>query len=128
MAKILIVEWEEEERLNVWSILEREGHEIFFAHDGKTALDVWQKKGAEVVIAELYIPELNGLRLIKKLVERDPGVRIIAVSEISADQLHLAQDYGACAVLSKPFTPEDLREAMSTALEGYRPGKSDSWR
>ncbi len=128
MAKILIVDWEEEARVRLWSILEEEGHQLFFASDGKTALELWQKKNIALVVTELYVPELNGLRLIKELMERDPTARIVAISEISADQLALAEDLGASAILYKPVKPKALLEAVTKALEGYRPKRADKWR
>lgn len=127
MAKILIVDWEEEERVHLWSILEQKGHELFFASDGKTALELWKKRYFAVVIAELYLPELNGLRLIKELMSRDPHARVVAISSISADQLDLAEDLGACAILFKPVETEDVLAAVEKAVEDYGPWKSGRW-
>jgi two-component system nitrogen regulation response regulator NtrX len=119
VAKILIVDWEEEERVYLWSVLEEAGHDLLFAADGEAALEVWRDKALDLVITELYLPELNGLRLIKELVARNPGALILAISEISADQLDLAEDYGACKILSKPVSPDDLLSAVKGALEHH---------
>ena len=127
MAKILVVDWEEEERVYLWSVLERAGHELFFAADGITALEVWEKKEVDLVITELYLPELNGLRLIKELTARDPFGLILAISEISADQLDLAEDYGACHILYKPVDPHTLLAGVNKALEEYRPVRRYDW-
>jgi CheY-like chemotaxis protein len=128
MARILVVDWEEDERVYYWSVLEKAGHELLFAGDGETALDIWDKKNPDVVVTELYVPSLNGLRLIKALIEKDRDVRIVALSEISADQLDLAEDYGACSVLCKPVSDEQLLEGVNKALEDHRPGRKDQWR
>lgn len=128
MARILVVDWDEVERVHYWSVLEEAGHELLFAEDGQTALDIWEKKTPDVVVTELYVLQLNGLRLIKELMERDPNTRIVALSEISADQLDLAEDYGACSILYKPVSDEDLLMGVNKALEGYRPSRSDTWR
>lgn len=117
MANILIVDWEEEERVYLWSVLEDAGHDLLFAPNGEVALEVWRDKDLDLVITELYLPELNGLRLIKELVARNPGALILALSEISADQLDLAEDYGACKILTKPVSPENLLSAVNSALE-----------
>jgi len=127
MARILIVDWEEEERVHLWSILEQKGHELFFAADGKAALKLWKKREFAVVIAELYLPELNGLRLIKELRARNPNARIVAVSAISADMLDLAEDFGACAILYKPVEVEEVLAAVETAIEAYRPWSWERW-
>jgi len=121
VARILVVDWEEEERVYLWTVLEEAGHDLFFAADGNAALEVWGKTDIDLVITELYLPELNGLRLIKALMSRDPDILIVAISEVSADQLDLAEDYGACHILYKPVFPETLLEGVNKALTGYRP-------
>jgi len=127
MSTILIVDWEEEERIFLWSVLEEAGHELLFASDGQTALEVWTRQDVDLVITELYLPELNGLRLIRELVARDRWGLIIAISEISADQLDLAEDYGACQILYKPVTPSRLLAAVENALAGRRLVRRYDW-
>lgn len=127
MARILVVDWEEEERVYFWSILEEAGHELLFAADGQTALDIWEKQDIDLIITELYLPELNGLRLIKELIGRDRHGLIMAVSEISADQLDLAEEYGACRILYKPVEPEALLASVDNTLEQHRPIRRDDW-
>jgi DNA-binding NtrC family response regulator len=127
VAKILIVDWEEEERIYLWSVLERAGHELLFASDGQAALEVWGQKEVDLVITELYLPELNGLRLIKELMARDPDGLIVAISEISADQLDLAENYGACHILYKPVDPHILLAGVNKALEYHRPIRRQDW-
>jgi two-component system chemotaxis response regulator CheY len=127
VARILIVDWEEEERVYLWSVLEDAGHSLFFAGDGKTALEICKERDVDLVITELYLPELNGLRLIKKLREWDADRLIVAISDISADQLDLAEDYGACHVLYKPVDPPTLLAGVDKALEGHRPIRRHDW-
>ena len=128
MAKILVVDWEEEERVYLWSVLEKAGHELLFAADGQAALKVWGERDVDLVITELYLPELNGLRLIKELMARDPYGLIVAISDISADQLDLAEDYGACRILYKPVAPRQLLSAVDDALREHRHVRRDDWR
>ena len=127
MAKILVVDWEEEERVYLWSVLEDAGHDLLFATHGQAALDVWSRKEVDIVITELYLPELNGLRLIKELRAQDPDGLIIAISEISADQLDLAEDYGASYILKKPVMPETLLAVVDKALADYRSVRRHDW-
>ena len=128
MARILVVDWAEEERVYLWAVLDRPQHELLFASDGQTALDIWRKRGIDLVITELYLPELNGLRLIREIMSRDPDALIVAISAFSADQLDLAEDYGACHILYKPVTPELLLDTVTQALEGHRPLRRDVWK
>ena len=127
MARVLVVDWEEEERVFFWEVLEEDGHELLFAGDGQAALEIWKGKDPDLVITELYLPELNGLRLIKELKKRDPFCRILALSEISADLLDLAEDYGACSILYKPVEPPTLRDAVKEALKTLRQSHHEAW-
>lgn len=120
MARILVVDWVEEDRVYLWSVLEDAGHDLFFAVDGQTALEVWEKQDIDLVVTELDLPQLNGLRLIKELKRRDRWGLIVAISDVSADQLDLAEDYGASRVLYKPVSPEQLLEAVDQVLAGRR--------
>ena len=127
MARILVVDWVEEDRVYLWSVLEDAGHDLLFATDGRTALEIWESQDIDLVITELYLPELNGLRLIKELKVRDRWGLIVAISDVSADQLDLAEDYGASHVLYKPVSPKKLLETVDSALSGRRLIKRDDW-
>ncbi len=123
MALILVVDDHEEERFHLWKLLKDAGHSLIFAGDGQTGLNLWEKRDPDVIVTELYLPELNGLRLIKEVMTADPGARILAYSEISRDQLLMAEDMGACCVLPKPVDPEKFMEGIAIALEGVRKRK-----
>jgi DNA-binding NtrC family response regulator len=127
MARILVVDDHEEERVKLWEFLRTHGHVLSFAGDGETGFKLWAKKDPDVVVTELYIPEMNGLRLISKIMEADPGARIIAYSEISADQLLTAEDLGACCSLRKPVDHDDFLKAVAIALEGVKKSTRGDW-
>jgi len=129
MALILVADWDETDRVQMWTILEKAGHELLFAKDGKQAATIWEKNPIDLVITELLMPELSGLRLIRELVEKDSRARIIAISLENADMLDLAEDFGAAKILYKPVSPENLLQAVEETLEGYRPPTGDdAWR
>lgn len=128
MACILVADWDETDRVHMWRVLEKAGHELLFAKDGVQAMEIWEKKPIDLVITELLMPELSGLRLIRELVERDPGVRIIAISLEDADMLDLAEDFGASKILYKPVSPKALLRAVEEALKGFRHRQRDTWR
>lgn len=127
MARILIVDDEEIDRFFQSSVLKDAGHELLFAPDGEAALGVWRDQDIDLVITDLAMPHLNGLRLIKSLKELDPDARIIAVSGVAADQLDLAEDFGAMRTLFKPVGPEVLLTAVQEILARPLPGTWDPW-
>lgn len=127
MAHILVADWDEIERVALWTILQKAGHELLFAKNGKQAIEIWEKKPIDLVITELLMPELSGLRLIREIIDRDASARIIALSLVNADQLDLAEDFGAMRILYKPVKPKTLLNAVEEVLKGFRPRK-EPWR
>lgn len=126
MANVLIVDDEEADRVIQKTILEDAGHRVFFAQDGEAALKVYASSPVDVVITDLKMPRLNGLRLIEQLKELDPNAMVLAVSGVSADQLDLATEMGAARTLFKPLEPSDLVEAIEEALN-QRGDRRDGW-
>lgn len=129
MARVLVVDDVEEDRTLGRAALERAGHEVLYAASGESALRIYEKQPVDVVVTDLAMPNLNGLRLIEQIVERDSGALIIAVSGVSPEQLDRAQRLGAVATMTKPFTAEDLLAAVNDALEGARTRPPDDlWK
>ena len=123
MARILIVDDEEMDRVLLAEVLQRAGHEPLFAPNGQAAHRIWKKSAIDLVVTDIVMPELNGLELLEALKEEDPWVRVIAISGITAKKLNEAAQSGALAILTKPVDPEGLLREISRALSG-----SGSWR
>lgn len=121
MARILVVDDEELDRVLIRSILEPEGHHLLFAGDGQAAQKTCRETEVDVVITDLAMPRVNGLRLIRELREDHFDMPIIAVSGWAPDQLDLAEDYGANLTLFKPLDGEKLRAAVRRVFHPRRP-------
>ena len=128
MARILIVDDEEMERVLLTALLEQEGHELSYAKDVETAYDLCRSVDPDLVITDLAMPGMSGLRLIKDLREQHSDVPIIAVSMWATDQLDLAQAYGADFILYKPLNGEEFRATVREALVQRRMRLVDPWR
>ena len=105
-------------RIVLSTILERAGHETFVAEDGEEALSQCRGTAFEVVITDLQIPRVHRLELITLLNDLSPRPGIIAISGTGSDQLDIAQALGATVTLSKPFTVEEVRSAVTDAVAG----------
>lgn len=116
MARILIVDDDEMDRVLISEILHRAGHEPLFAPNGQTALKIWKKSKVDLVVTDIIMPELNGLELLETMKEEDPSVRVIAISGITAKKLNEAARSGALAILTKPVDPEELLGEIERAL------------
>ena len=116
MAKILIVDDDEADRLIAQAILARAGHETFFAHDGEEALRQHALKDIDVVLTDLQMPEVHGFELISVLRDFQKPPALVAMSGTGQFQLHMAEALGARYTLTKPLDPELLLDAVDRAM------------
>ena len=114
MAKILIVDDDETDRVGLASILEQAGHTVLLAGDGNEALETFFAERVHLVVTDMVMPGRDGLGLISALREVDPGAPIIAISGKSPGQLEASKVFGARVVLTKPID----REEFLAAVEG----------
>ena len=130
MANILIVDDEEMDRLLEGRVIEEAGHTPFFAGDGKTAMQMYKENNIALVITDLRMPKVDGLRLIRDLIAYDPQAAIIAVSG-AEDQLEKAERLGALTGLIKPVEPLQLIQRVQEVLDnlstGGAGGTGDMW-
>ena len=126
MANVLIVDDEEMDRFLGSRVVEDAGHTPFFAGDGETALQMYKDNDIALVITDLLMPKVDGLRLIRDLIAHDPKVAIIAVSG-SAKDLDKAERSGALAGLIKPVEPEKLIERVQGMLDHLSGRGGDMW-
>jgi CheY-like chemotaxis protein len=123
VAKILIVDDEESDRLIIQAILELAGHETYLAQDGKEALRQFASLGIDAVVTDLQMPDVHGFELITVLRDFAKPPAVIAVSGTGVFQLQMAEALGARHTLTKPLDPVQLVEAVRLALEaaGHTP-------
>ena len=118
MAKILVIDDDEDVRSLIRNFLEPDGHTILEAGNGDEGLRQHSQDPAEIIISDVFMPEKDGLQVIRTLAKS--GVRMIAISGgmqfDNADFLNLARKLGAVEVLYKPFDQQQLRGAVATAL------------
>jgi CheY-like chemotaxis protein len=116
VARILIVDDEESERMLLQAILEHAGHETCFAQDGEEALRQYAMKKIDVVVTDLQMPEVHGFELITVLRDFAEPPGVVAISGTGPFQLHMAEALGAKYTLSKPVDPPLLLDAVDRAL------------
>lgn len=118
MARLLVVDDEEADRVVLQTILERADHQVFTARDGREALEVFQGKDIQVLITDLQMNEVHGLELITIVRDFEPRPPIIAISGTGEVQLEMAQALGAQKTLTKPVNPQALLTAVREVLAG----------
>ena len=121
MARVLVVDDEEMERAYLETVLGASGHDVRVAADGKQALRAVSEGGIDVVVTDLFMPNCDGLELIRHLRGADQKVPIIVVSAGIGDVidpiLRAALLLGATALLPKPASPQEIADTVAQAVQ-----------
>lgn len=116
MARILIIDDDGNILYLLRQILEDAGHTVFEARDGAAGLRLVHQERPELVIADIFMPERDGLELILSLKQEFPTIKIIAISgdrEMHrVSYLTIARTFGADRSLRKPFTRHEVLTAV----------------
>ena len=118
MATILVIDDEPSIRGLLRDVLERSGHTVVEAKDGREALDLYQKHKADLLIMDLLMPVVDGLKATLQLTREYMDTRIIAMTGAQGDRnfLDIAKLFGAHRTFAKPFDLKDMLNAVEEEL------------
>ena len=118
MATVLVIDDEAPVRAVVRSALNSAGYEVTEASNGREGLARFRQSPPDLVIADIHMPELNGLDVIMELTREFLDVKVIAISGVPGYQrlLDLAKLLGARQTLHKPFAIDELLSAVRYEL------------
>ena len=108
MARILIVEDDNQLREMLKQILEREDYEVTESNDGEEAVRHLKESSFDLVITDIIMPHKDGTGLIMEIRKDFPEMQIIAISGGARhidpqNPLNIAKKLGANQTLTKPF-------------------------
>ncbi|MCC7048081.1 MAG: response regulator [Alphaproteobacteria bacterium] len=119
--RALVIDDSELVRDFVARCLQRAGHEAMTASNGREGLARFDAGQFDVVVSDIFMPECDGLEVMKELRRRAPGTAIVLMSggtpSIDHDYLAIAERLGASATLQKPFLPAELLRAVDRAMD-----------
>jgi CheY-like chemotaxis protein len=121
MPGVLIVEDDKELREMLKLSLLRRGITVLEAENGKDAIVHFKPLLTDLVVTDLIMPEEDGLKVVIKLKELKPSIKIIAISGGGkvgpGSYLNMAKALGADAIYSKPFSVNDLISKIEQLLD-----------
>jgi CheY-like chemotaxis protein len=121
MPGVLIVEDDKELREMLKLSLLRRNFTVLEAENGKAAITHFKPLITDLVVTDLIMPEEDGLKVVIKLRELKPSIKIIAISGGGkvgpGSYLNLAKALGADAIYSKPFSINDLIAKIEQLLD-----------
>ncbi|MGH7694744.1 MAG: HD-GYP domain-containing protein [Gemmatimonadaceae bacterium] len=118
---VLIVDDEPQLRRVLSRLMLSDGFEVDEATNGKEALAALQRRAATLVLSDLYMPELDGMELLKETRARHPDTAVIMITAVTdvSTAVHCLS-LGAMDYITKPFHLEEVRARVRQALERRR--------
>ncbi len=116
MARILVIDDEEPIRHLLRLILELAGHDILLAEDGLRGIGVVRREHPDLIILDVMMPVMDGGTVLGNLQadERTRGIPILVLTAATVSSLHARLlRSGAARVMSKPFDPADVVQAVA---------------
>ncbi|MBR0793575.1 response regulator [Bradyrhizobium manausense] len=124
MANILIVDDDPAVQLTIRLLLERAGHDVTVAGDGRKGLALFERSRFDLMFLDIFMPGMDGLETMRHVRVLRPTIPIIVISGRSItpdayaepDFLKMATKLGAVASLQKPFRADALLATVDRCL------------
>ena len=119
MAKIVVIDDEPGVLRVACLALEAAGHDVTAYPDGRGGIEHIRREPPDLLVTDIFMPEMEGLETIRQARELHAEMPIIAMSGVhfeGGNYLQIAEKFGALATLRKPFRPAELLELVSRLL------------
>lgn len=127
--KILFVEDEEDLTLIVTDTLRGQGYDVITASDGIEGLDKYKSKGADIVIADVMMPKMDGFSMAQEIRKLSPTVPLLFLTAKSTiDDVEQGFEIGANDYLKKPFELRELIVRIKALLIRYSDNRTNDIR
>ncbi|MFL5359232.1 sigma 54-interacting transcriptional regulator [Archangium sp.] len=121
---VLVVDDEEQVRTFLAELLSSSGYQVRCASSGSQALEMLSGGSFDVVLLDVMMPEMSGLEVLRRYRASGGGAPVIVLSALSgAEDAMRAMKMGASDYLSKPFSNDELEDAMSRAQGNRMPAR-----
>jgi CheY-like chemotaxis protein len=123
MATILCID-DEESILKLFQVtLEEAGYRVLIAESGQQGLRLLEHQEVDLILVDIFMPDMDGLEVIQLLRKTRPASKIIAITGKpgATNNLDIAKHLGAHDTLMKPFSLQELQDAVATQLQSSYP-------
>jgi len=120
MNTILIVDDEEEIRNSIVEMLVHKFYKVEQARNGKEALEIISRKKPDLIISDIRMPVMDGMKLLKEIKQQEilKDIPVIVLSaKSSGSNRETCLENGASEYLSKPFNAADLYKAVEQNIK-----------
>ncbi len=118
MARVLVIDDEASMRFTLEAVLGDAGHEVETADGGAAGISAFEARGADVIVTDLAMPDIDGMKVLASLRVQDPGVPVMMLTAHGSERVAVAaMKAGAFDYLPKPFDPDELLLAVQRAID-----------
>lgn len=124
--KVLLVEDEADLALIVSDTLREQGYEVLTANNGVEGLEKFKSRGADIVVADVMMPKMDGFAMAREIRELSSDVPLLFLTAKSAiDDVEEGFEIGANDYLKKPFELRELIVRIKALLKRYHKESKD---
>ncbi|MDQ2747358.1 MAG: sigma-54 dependent transcriptional regulator [Acidobacteriota bacterium] len=122
MARLLVVDDENNLRLVVQKEMTRQGHEVETASDGEAAWAFIEQRDFDVILCDINMPRLDGIGLLRRMREKsvNPPEVIMLTGQATVETAIEAMKLGAYDYLTKPYRITELAALVKQSAEKQR--------
>ena len=115
---ILVVDDESDTLIFLFDLLSAEGYDVLGSSNPLDAIEHVRRRSYDAVLADIRMPEMDGLELLERIKRISPKTRVIMLSAFGDDAIEDATlRKGGESLLHKPFRGEDLLRVLGRLLE-----------
>jgi two-component system response regulator PilR (NtrC family) len=117
MPTILVVDDEFSMREFLTILLEREGFVVVASEDGESALKELRSNKIDLIISDIRMPGMGGLKLLEKAKEVDSSIPVLMITAYASPEDAVnAMKNGAYDYITKPFKVDEIKDIISAAI------------
>ncbi len=118
MSRVLVIDDDASLRYTLEAVLSDAGLLVETAETGAKGLAAFEARGADVVLTDLAMPEMDGMRVLERLRALDPSVPVMMITAHGSERVAVAaMKAGAYDYLPKPFDPDELVLVVKRGIE-----------
>jgi DNA-binding response OmpR family regulator len=115
---VLVMEGEFSVAKGLEMVLSEEGYDVAVAATGQAALEIFREKGCDVLVADLRLPDIDGMDVVRLIKSARPDTIVVVITGYaSVDSAVESMKLGAFDYLPKPFTDDQIKSAVGRAVK-----------
>jgi two-component system response regulator AtoC len=118
MSRVLVIDDDASLRFTLEAVLSDAGLIVETCESGAAGLTAFEARGADVVLTDLAMPEMDGVQVLERMRAADPSVPVLMLTAHGSERVAVAaMKAGAFDYIPKPFDPDELVMAVRRAID-----------